>query len=79
MSGTSMATPVVTGVCGLVWSIDSSFTGSDVKKIICSPDTSCNVVKATLSQKFDVVDYKDYPLINAKLSVEKAIEISESR
>ena len=79
MSGTSMATPVVTAVCGLVWSIDSSFTGPMVKKIVCSPETAGPVVKATSNQRYDFVDYRDYNLINAKLSVEKAIEISDNK
>ncbi|MBQ7580116.1 MAG: S8 family serine peptidase [Clostridia bacterium] len=77
MSGTSMATPVVTAVCGLVWSIDSSFTGSMVKKIVCSPETAGPLVKATTQQVNPDVNYMDYHMVNAKLSVEKAIEISE--
>ena len=79
MSGTSMAAPIVTAVCGLVWSIDSSFTGPEVKRIICSDETSCNRVKATVFKRYDEVNYRDYNLINAKLCVEKAIEISENR
>lgn len=79
MTGTSMAAPVVTGVCGLVWSIDSSFTGPMVKKIVCSPETAGPVVKATDIKRYENVNYKDYNLVNAKLSVEKAIQISENK
>ena len=36
MSGTSMATPHVTGVAGLVFAANPSLTGPEVKSIICS-------------------------------------------
>ena len=80
-SGTSMATPVVVGVCGLVWSIDSSFTGPEVKKIVCDVNNTCYDVPATpeYQRKYDDVDYHDSRLVNAKLSVESAIKISDSK
>lgn len=78
MSGTSMATPIVTAICGLVWSIDSSFSGATVKKIVCSEETAGAVVKATMTKKYEQVNYIDRNLVNAKLAVEKAIEISDS-
>lgn len=78
MSGTSMATPVVTGICGLVWSINPSFTGAQVKHIVCSQETAGPVVRATTAQEFDSVNYTDKRLVNAKLCVEKAIEITDN-
>ena len=34
MSGTSMATPHVTGVCASVWALNPSLSGADVKRIV---------------------------------------------
>lgn len=34
-AGTSFSAPMVTGVTALVWSIDPTFTGAEVKSIIC--------------------------------------------
>lgn len=65
MTGTSMAAPMVTGVAGLVWSVNPNFTGSEVKEIVCnSVDTSVS------SNTSDNLTYK---LLNAKLAVEKAL------
>lgn len=68
MTGTSQAAPMVTGVAGLVWSINPNFTGTEVKKIICdSVDTS---VSSNHNKASDTLTYK---LLNAKLAVETAI------
>ena len=37
--GTSMASPHVAGVAAMVWSVNNSFTGAEVKQIICDSAT----------------------------------------
>lgn len=67
LSGTSMAAPMVTAVCGMVWAANDNLKGSDVKNIVISsynksvPDKVKNI---------------DHPVLNAKLSVEKALGIN---
>lgn len=67
MSGTSSAAPVVSGVAALVWSVNPTLKGNEVKKILVD-----NVSRYASS------DYEDadntYPMVNAKLSVEAAIK-----
>ncbi len=69
MSGTSMAAPHVTGVCGLVWSVNPSFTGAEVKEIVC------NYTSITVHDNPDGKHPLEntYPMVNAKLAVEEAI------
>ncbi len=72
LSGTSMAAPVVTGIASLVWSVNPSFTGAQVKDIVCSSTDS--IVK--INDRFDYYydnELCDYPMVNAKLSVEEAL------
>lgn len=71
-SGTSMAAPVVTGICGLVWSVNPEFTGAEVKEIVC---TSTNRVALANTDSAYLGDkpLTDKDMINAKLSVEKAL------
>ena len=59
MSGTSMATPHVSGVAASIFSINPRLTGEDVKKIICDTATG---------------DYgkEHYGVLNAKKAVETA-------
>ncbi len=52
-SGTSMATPHVSGVAAIVWSIDNSLTGAEVKDIILS----------------NSVTYDDVTVLNALMSL----------
>ncbi|MCM1060682.1 MAG: S8 family serine peptidase [Eubacterium sp.] len=67
LSGTSMAAPMVTAVCGMVWAANDSLKGSDVKNIVISSYN--NTVP-------DKVKNIDHPVLNAKLSIEKALRIS---
>lgn len=71
-SGTSMAAPVVTGVASLVWSVNPSFTGAQVKEIVCSSTKDVAAADPDKSYYYDVEAF-DYPLVNARLSVEEAI------
>ena len=61
--GTSMACPHVAGVAAMIFGIDPTFTAKEVKDIIISTATgSYGSVK------------EQYPLLNARLAVEKAIK-----
>ena len=72
LSGTSMAAPIVTGVASLVWSVNPSFTGAQVKEIVCSSTKDVAAADPEQSYYYDVKAF-DYPLVNAKLAVEEAI------
>ena len=71
-SGTSMASPVVAGVAGLVWSVNPDLTGEEVRKIVCE-NTDTEIPPTTEERYFDFLDYRSYPMVNAKLSVEAAL------
>lgn len=72
LSGTSMAAPVVTAIAAMVWSVNSKFTAAQVKEIVCSRENT----------KYDVLPNQcddsgvQYRMINAELSVKKALELS---
>lgn len=72
-SGTSMAAPCVTGVAGLVWSVNPEFTGKDVKEIIVTSTDKTAVIN-DYTEYFFNVELMDYPMLNAKLAVEEAIK-----
>lgn len=71
LNGTSMAAPIVTGIATLVWSINPSFTGAQVKRFVCAPENT----------KYEVADSSsEYHLptgtmrmVNAQLAVEAAL------
>ena len=66
--GTSMATPHVAGVAAMIFGIDPTFTAKEVKDILISTATgSYGSVK------------EQYPLLNARLAVEKAIKLSNEK
>ncbi len=77
LSGTSMSTPIVTGIASLVWSVNPSFTGAQVKKIVCSSTEDTVKINTQMEYYYDV-DLMDYPLVNAKLAVEEAIRRTDS-
>lgn len=70
MSGTSMAAPIVTGVAGLVWSVNEDFTGSMVKKIVTSSAEQGGIL---VKDNDTSPTTGDFYLVNAKLAVEKAM------
>ena len=70
-SGTSMAAPIVSGIASLVWSANPELSGADVKKIICNEENTKYVVSDNTSANHPLTN--SYNLINAKLSVETAI------
>ena len=82
-SGTSMAAPIVSGVAGLVWSINPNFTGAKVKEIICnSYDRNVWVAdnpaspNAVPMDKNGSINLNGYRMVNAKLAVEEALRQS---
>ena len=77
MSGTSMSAPIVTAVASLVWSVNEEFTGPEVKDIICSSTDSMASINRSVAYIYGF-ELKDYPMVNAKLSVEEAIRRSDS-
>ena len=72
LSGTSMSAPIVTGIAGLVWSVNPSFSGAQVAEIVCSSTESIAKINTEEDYYYDV-DLYDYPMVNAKLAVEEAI------
>ncbi|MBQ2847454.1 MAG: S8 family serine peptidase [Clostridia bacterium] len=77
LSGTSMSAPIVTGVASLVWSVNPSFTGADVKDIIHTSTDSVAEIYTRLPYAYDV-ELEEYPVVNAKLAVEEAIRRTDS-
>ncbi len=70
-SGTSMSAPVVTGITALVWSVDETLTGAEVKKLVC--ENTKDIVLPTEDRHFEHLNFKAYPMVNAKLAVEAAL------
>ncbi len=73
--GTSMAAPMVTGVCGMVWSVNSDFTGAEVKEIVCNYTSI--TVDDNPDGKHPLVN--TYKMVNAKLAVEEAIKRTDNQ
>ena len=77
MSGTSMAAPIVSGIAGMVWAVNPSLSGNQVKQIVCARENTY----------YDVADNKErnhpldntYRLVNAQLAVEAAIEYDRNK
>ncbi len=69
LSGTSMAAPIVSGVCGLTWSANTSLTGEQVADIVR------NNTKGIAYDNNDSPNaIGDFDIVNAKLAVEEAID-----
>ena len=78
IDGTSMATPIVTGVAGLVWSVNPSLKGTEVKEILCeSTDSVAKINKEHNYYFYDYLEFCEYPVVDAKAAVEEAIRRSE--
>lgn len=70
--GTSMASPVVTGVSALVWSANPFLTGPEVKQIVCDENNTRYAVGDNTSEKHPLND--TYRMVNANLAVRAALE-----
>ena len=76
LNGTSMAAPIVTGIASLVWSVNPSFTGAQVKHFACDEENT----------KYEVADSSSklhlptgtMRMVNAQLAVEAAIKECEN-
>lgn len=76
LNGTSMAAPIVTGIASLVWSVNPSFTGAQVKHLVCDEENT----------KYEVADSSSklhlptgtMRMVNAQLAVEAAIKECEN-
>ena len=76
LNGTSMAAPSVTGIASLVWSVNPSFTGAQVKHFVCDEENT----------KYEVADSSSklhlptgtMRMVNAQLAVEAAIKECEN-
>ena len=77
LTGTSMATPMVTAVASLVWSVNPDFKGPEIKEIVCTATDKIAAVN-TEAAYFDDLELMDYPMVNAKLAVEEAIKRTDS-
>ena len=73
MSGTSMSAPIVTAVASLVWSVNPGFSGTEVKEIVCTSTDSLAEINTSVPYMYDDLELMDYPMVNAKLSVEEAV------
>lgn len=71
MAGTSQAAPFVTGVTGMVWSINPALTGAQVRSIICDADNQPYTVADSSDSRHPLVN--TYGLLNAKCCVEAAL------
>ncbi len=71
--GTSMAAPYVTGIAALVWQTDGSLNGSQIKNLICAEENT------TKAYRDDPIDTKKYRMLNARLSVQAAIDSFERK
>ena len=77
LTGTSMATPMVTAVASLVWSVNPGFKGPEIKEIVCTATDKIAAIN-TEAAYFDDLELMDYPMVNAKLAVEEAIKRTDS-
>lgn len=75
-SGTSMAAPMVTAVCGMVWSVNDSFTGAEVKDIVCGSYDENIWVNDNTDSKHTTADR--YRMLNAKLAVQEAVRKTDN-
>lgn len=76
LDGTSMSAPMVTAVCGMVWSVNGKFTGAEVKDIVCNSYDENIWVWDNPDGKHTTND--KYRMLNAKLSVEEAIKRTDT-
>lgn len=66
-SGTSAATPFVSGTAAMVWSVNNNLTGEEVKEILC------NTAKCPENSGSEY-----FKMVNAKLAVEEAIRRTDT-
>lgn len=73
MSGTSMATPIVTAICALTWSVNEDLNAAQVRELVCS--ATDQIVEPHPDSDSDM----RYHMVNAKLAMEAALEYTEDK
>lgn len=68
MPGTSMACPIAAGLCGLIWSVNPSFTNAQVRNIL---ESTCDNVDALNPQFIDSIG-------NGRINAHLAIQTAQS-
>lgn len=76
LNGTSMAAPIVTGIASLVWSVNPSFTGAQVKHFVCDEENTKYEVADSASELH--LPTGTMRMVNAQLAVEAAIKECEN-
>lgn len=76
LNGTSMAAPIVTGIASLVWSVNPSFTGAQVKHFVCDEENTKYEVADSFSELH--LPTGTMRMVNAQLAVEAAIKECEN-
>lgn len=71
--GTSMAAPVVTGVCSLVWAVNPRFTGAEVADIVLN-----NTSGFATDHPNSSTTGGPYPMVNARRAVEAAVKKTDA-
>lgn len=74
LTGTSQAAPIVSGIAGLVWSVNENFSGKEVKDIICNSVDKNIIVKDNPNSPTT----GDFYMVNAKLAVEEALQRTDN-
>lgn len=67
-SGTSASAPIVSGIAGMVWSVNKDFTGAEVKEILLSKTQPA----------YRVNDNRTYRMVDARLAVNEAIRRADA-
>lgn len=67
-SGTSASAPIVSGIAGMVWSVNKDFTGAEVKEILLSKTQPA----------YRANDNRTYKMVDARLAVNEAIRRADA-
>ena len=66
--GTSASAPIVSGIAGMVWSVNKDFTGAEVKEILLSKTQPA----------YRASDTRTYKMVDARLAVNEAIRRADA-
>lgn len=55
LAGTSMATPLVSGIAADIWTMNNLLTGADVKRIICAADNYSDLTDAPMIDAYNCI------------------------
>ena len=75
--GTSLAAPIVSGVCGMVWAVNPFLDGSQVKQIVCARENTYYDVYDNTEDSHPLKN--NYRMVNALLSVEAALNYGSEK